>query len=95
MSILKDKKATCNNCKFFLRHYVRHPGAFYATNYGHCGARKIKRVFMPEEIIDCKFWNPAEDKSELNAKTVKALLENIDKHLKDVKDIITCSEEYD
>lgn len=95
MDTLKYEKPTCNNCKFFLRHYVRHPGMFCSTRYGHCGERKMQRAFMPEEIADCKFWKPAEDKAELSKKTVKAILEDIDKHLKGVKDIITCSEEYD
>ncbi len=98
MNICKDEKAdykNCNNCKHFFRHYVRHPKAFYETRYGHCGERKTQRIFIPEEIIDCKFWEPAEDRAELSRKSVKAILENIDKHLKDVKDIITCSDEYD
>ena len=39
---LPPKKADCEHCKFFCKHYIRNEGGYHEIYSGHCIAGRIK-----------------------------------------------------
>lgn len=39
---LPPKKADCEHCKFFCKHYIRNGGGYHEIYSGHCIAGRIK-----------------------------------------------------
>ena len=37
-------KSNCSQCTYFRQHYVRSAGVYMPLNYGHCVARRRKKL---------------------------------------------------
>lgn len=37
-----EEKATCGNCVYFVRHYIRNGRKFQPLSFGHCTYPRIK-----------------------------------------------------
>lgn len=84
---------TCENCRFFRRHYVKRSDRFVAVEFGHCasGEMRFNRHLQYRKIVNCALWEMAEEKLSEET-TVKKLLEEIEEKLTNVKYLLTCKE---
>ena len=67
-----DNQLTCNNCKFFLCHYVKTDRGFIQTVYGHC-ANKQLRFRHNRDCKACKFWQEKINQEQQNYNIKKSL----------------------
>ena len=76
------KEKTCEDCRFYLKHYIKRPYGFTPINCGHCVNDHFNVRSKPTLRENCEYWQPAElQKTELEEKLIdklKSLVKRLD-----------------
>ena len=80
------EEKTCKNCKYFVQHYIKHKRYLLKVECGHCkNGHKYGKA--------CGKWELIEPQKEERRKSIKALLEDINKSLEEIRMILQSDEE--
>lgn len=91
--IEKEVNKTCENCKYFNRHYYFRNCQLHKTCYGHCiNSNTRSGLLIDNKVKNCSHWELAEDKNETKQKNVKKVLEEIERKLGDINYYLSCKE---
>ena len=89
---MENDNQTCDNCKFFLVHYIKcGNGTFITTSSGHCVNRN--RAFKQSDRIvriyrTCELWEPVEIKIQERKCSIIKRIEYMESHLSQIKQIL-------
>ena len=76
------KEKTCENCRFYKKHYIKTSSGYSATGCGHCCNGKTHFINKTKIRENCEYWQPAElQKTELEEKLIdklKSLVKRLD-----------------
>lgn len=74
------KEKTCENCRYYLKHYVKSRTGFYPTVNGHCIHDKNKSMIP----VPCRFWEDIVIQKEERLSTIKAAVISMATDLKQI-----------
>lgn len=83
---------SCDNCRYFIRYYIKHHHKFSPRRKGFCLHSRTKDIKNPESTSGCNQWEPSEDLPDNQIRSVKEILERIDKSLKALAETLTDEE---
>ena len=81
-----DKIKNCQNCKYFLQHYIKGKKHFTTVMHGHCSREKLKSKYRIRYLDEtaCDFWQPAELREQERQKSINSELHSIAKQLEEI-----------
>lgn len=87
-----EQEKKCENCKFFVMHYILHSTKFMPLSEGHCTHSeipwKIRKYNMPCGNC-CDKWERAEDKKKKREESIKTVLKSMRSSLKQIENILS------
>ncbi len=89
------EEKSCENCKYYVQHYIKHKRFLLKVNCGHCTNDKLKNKFARENAKlrkNCEYWEKGDQKEE-RRKIIKEVLRDIDQSLEEIKIILQSDEE--
>ena len=80
----------CENCKFFLRHYIRSVAVYLPVFCGHCTNPELTYQYKSKIRLDfcCKYWQSAEDKKAERKQRIEEILQNMSQNLKVISEVL-------
>ena len=85
------EEKTCRNCRYFSQHYVKHKIYILKVECGNC--LKKYRLKCGELRKNCNDWEPIEIQKVERRKTIKVVLQDMEKSLEDIRIILQSDEE--
>ncbi len=86
-----EQEKKCENCKYFMMHYVKSKTIFMAIKQGHCTNGEIhwniRKHNMPCNNV-CEKWESNEKKKKERKETIKAVLINMRTTLSHIEQIL-------
>jgi len=83
-----ENEKTCQNCKYFIAHYVliknKHLGKI---NCGHCACKRHSHEIMIKKLSSrtpCKNFEPAQEQTEENQSNIIEVLKKMQKSLNEI-----------
>ena len=68
------KEKTCENCRFYLQHYVKSSNGYTAIYCGHCVNDNFNARSKLSVRKNCEYWQPVElRKTEFKEKLINKL----------------------
>lgn len=83
---------SCDNCRYFIRYYIKHHHKFSPRRRGFCFHSRTKEIKNSDRTSGCNQWEPSEDLPDNQIRSVKEILERIDKSLKALAETLTDEE---
>lgn len=80
----------CNNCRYFLQHYIKDNTVYRVIFCGHCINRNLnpqnkkKRPFN----VACEFWETIEIKKAERENAIKDILRSMAQRIEEITDIL-------
>ena len=80
---------SCDNCKYFERHYAVTDGGFCAVNCGHCKniKRNCNKSIKYSEFGLCSLWENGEQEIAERKEKIVAALNNMNWRIDEITDI--------
>ncbi|MDE6598436.1 MAG: hypothetical protein K2K60_07335 [Clostridia bacterium] len=75
---------TCENCRYYLAHYINRHGTYFKVASGHCTNRSLdlkesrKRI---KKSLPCEFWQTIEIQKEERRESIKEVLRSMAQRL--------------
>lgn len=85
-----ENEKSCDNCFWFVRHYIKMNKSFKPLSEGHCKHDKIRRK-VP---VLCKYYESAEIKIEQKQKSISKFLISLCERLDQLIEIFENDIEY-
>ncbi len=84
---MNKQEKCCDNCKYYLRHYVKSDRYIHDVNCGHCTFNRkfLNKRLLPDSI--CEIWQK-DDKQIIRKKNLKEYIENISNKLDEFSEIL-------
>ena len=92
---MKEEKI-CNNCRYYLAHYIKGQRGLRELCEGHCINDELyrKRNRSRYKLYDnCEYWEPIAIQKAERRKSIKQILRDMEKSLEDIKMILQSDEE--
>ena len=80
-----QNQKTCQNCKFYLQHYIKRATMYYALHSGHCVNRRNRTMAICES---CGLWEDAAVKNEKRKQTIYECLKSMAKRVDEIAMIL-------
>ena len=85
------KEKTCENCRFYLQHYVRTGYGYASTNCGHCicdelNDKRSKNRYTLQN--NCEYWQPIEIQKAKRKQRLKEQIKYLAKYLIAVSEVL-------
>lgn len=94
---MDNNKNCCDNCRYFLKHYVNYNGDYKVLpTCGHCvnnNFTKSQRDKIVARERKCEFWEPHEIQTEQHRKSIKEVLRSMADRIEQIADILQKDEE--
>ena len=86
-----EQEKMCENCKFFLLHYVKSETKFTPIAYGHCTNQdipwKVRKHNMPRNNC-CEKWESSAELKQENKESIKKALKSMRSALMHIEQIL-------
>ena len=83
---------SCENCRYFVRYYTKYCHKFRSAQKGFCLHDRTKEIKNAERVSECGHWEPSEEMPDDRIRSVKRILERIDKSLKSLAEALSDEE---
>lgn len=83
---------SCDNCRYFVRYYTKYCHKFRPIQKGFCLHDRTKEIKNAERVSGCEHWEPSEEMPDDKIRSVKRILERIDKSLKTLAEALSDEE---
>lgn len=85
-----EEEKTCKNCNYYVPHYIMVQENFNPI-IGHCVHEKFYRKTQKFKLqTNCSAWREREKQN--NKARIKASIERMERHLRDIKNILNLIE---
>ena len=90
-----EEEKTCKNCRNYAVHYVKVDNYLLQLSTGHCANVKLfPRIKDRNKIVsNCQFWESIEIQKAERKKTIKQVLRDMEKSLRDIEAILQSDED--
>lgn len=80
----------CGNCRYFLAHYVKAGTRFHKICAGHCICNKYSRSAWKKSDYAkaCAYWEPMELQKQKRLQMIAQSLEQLERHLSEMTQIL-------
>ncbi len=81
-----ETKQTCDNCKYFIRHYVLFDAGFMSTSFGHCCNCNIRRIRLirHSDKDTCAKWELKQTNKDCERHDIECALHQMGINIKNV-----------
>lgn len=79
-----EEKRVCENCAWYLRHYIKQAKQFKAIYVGHCGHSDIRKKAMTL----CNRWEPMKIAKEKKVQSIRRYLISVSNQLKKLVEVL-------
>jgi len=79
---------TCENCRYFLHHYIKQCTRYTQIFCGHCINQNNKDRHKKKPIEICGFWETVEIQKEARKKSIKETLTFMSEQLNEITMIL-------
>lgn len=85
-----DKKQNCENCLYFIPHFIIFGSTFLPAHCGRCKHDNFKRDGRRNfpYYDGCKLWRPNDEKKAKRQDDINLQLNYIEEHLNQIKQIL-------
>ena len=83
-----SNKQCCENCKYFIKHYVKKNLKFIRTNYGHC-AKSFFKCRNNNSSNFCEAWEKQKNNKVKTKNNVKQIMLDMHKKLDEISIFIS------
>lgn len=90
-----EKEKTCKNCRHYVFHYVKVDNYLMQLSEGHCAnVTLFPRIKNRNKIVsNCPLWEPIETQKAERKKTIKQVLRDMEKSLRNIETILHSDED--
>ncbi len=89
---MEEEIKTCENCRFFERHYTRNHNRLSYAHCGHCSLHSGKKKININK--GCESWTDIGDKAEQRDKMIKKELLYMAKIINDIALLLEVEKNY-
>lgn len=95
--MMKEERK-CENCRYFLRHYVQDEMRYIRTDDGHCvnqslSWREKRKRFGKRYRTACEFWETVEIREEKRKEKIDSVLRVMSERIEEIAMILKQEEE--
>lgn len=78
---------SCENCSFYIQHYVKRNIEYMKTASGHCGKRKANGQYRNVDK-PCEFWEINGGQEEKRQTIIKVVLKDMARQINEIAAIL-------
>lgn len=88
---MDENKKSCDECRYFFKHYVLENGRYSLTACGHCindNFTKSQSAKIIARERKCEFWEPQEIRIAKQRESIDRLLRAMAERIESIADIL-------